>query len=171
MSHTSCAAVWVLGGPGSGMGTQCSMIKSKYGYTHLSVGDILRAEVKSGSQLGQSLDSVLKQGTLVPTEARTCPALPCLSTCPVFADVATPPQQGSTLLCCSTWQGTLVPTVFRTCPLNCPQPCVHTSVTMRSDVLFKCKRLRVLRLCLTWQYGCHEPRLSWALARSLISHY
>ena len=61
-------AVWVLGGPGSGMGTQCSMIKAKYGYTHLSVGEVMREEVKSGSQLGLTLDDNLKDGTLVPSE-------------------------------------------------------------------------------------------------------
>ena len=63
-------AVWVLGGPGSGMGTQCSMIKAKYGYTHLSVGEVMREEVKSGSQLGLTLDDNLKDGTLVPSEVR-----------------------------------------------------------------------------------------------------
>lgn len=37
--------VWVLGGPGSGKGTQCDKIVAKYGFTHLSSGDLLRAEV------------------------------------------------------------------------------------------------------------------------------
>ena len=54
------------------MGTQCSMIKSKYGYTHLSVGDVMREEVKSGSQLGLTLDDSMKDGTLVPTEVSYC---------------------------------------------------------------------------------------------------
>ncbi|KAF9798431.1 hypothetical protein SFRURICE_010018 [Spodoptera frugiperda] len=36
--------VWVLGGPGSGKGTQCEKIIAKYGFTHLSTGDLLRAE-------------------------------------------------------------------------------------------------------------------------------
>lgn len=37
--------IWVLGGPGSGKGTQCDKIVAKYGFTHLSSGDLLRAEV------------------------------------------------------------------------------------------------------------------------------
>lgn len=61
-------AVFVLGGPGSGKGTQCTRIKEKYGYTHLSSGDLLRDEVKSGSQLGAALDATMKNGDLVPTE-------------------------------------------------------------------------------------------------------
>ena len=61
-------AVFVLGGPGSGKGTQCARIKEKYGYTHLSSGDLLRDEVKSGSQLGVALDTTMKNGDLVPTE-------------------------------------------------------------------------------------------------------
>lgn len=48
------------------------MIKAKYGYTHLSVGDVMREEVKSGSQLGLTLDDAMKDGTLVPTEVCPC---------------------------------------------------------------------------------------------------
>ena len=45
-----------------------ALIKAKYGYTHLSSGDLLRDEVKSGSQLGVALDTTMKNGDLVPTE-------------------------------------------------------------------------------------------------------
>jgi adenylate kinase len=38
--------VWVLGGPGSGKGTQCGKIVAKYDFVHLSTGDLLRNEVK-----------------------------------------------------------------------------------------------------------------------------
>lgn len=65
--------MFVLGGPGSGKGTQCARIKEKYGYTHLSSGDLLRDEVKSGSQLGVALDTTMKNGDLVPTEVPCCP--------------------------------------------------------------------------------------------------
>ena len=41
--------VFVLGGPGSGKGTQCDRIVANYGHTHLSSGDLLRAEVSTGS--------------------------------------------------------------------------------------------------------------------------
>lgn len=39
--------IWVLGGPGSGKGTQCDKIVAKYGFTHLSSGDLLRNEVRN----------------------------------------------------------------------------------------------------------------------------
>ncbi|CAO2597912.1 Adenylate kinase isoenzyme 1, partial [Lemmus lemmus] len=61
--------VWVLtGGPGSGKGTQCEKIVEKYGYTHLSTGDLLRAEVSSGSERGKMLSSIMEKGQLVPLE-------------------------------------------------------------------------------------------------------
>lgn len=60
--------IFVLGGPGSGKGTQCDRIVKKYKLTHLSAGDLLREEVKSGSATGQELESVMKEGKLVPQE-------------------------------------------------------------------------------------------------------
>lgn len=56
----------MLGGPGSGKGTQCEKIVQKYGYTHLSTGDLLRDEVKSGSSRGQQLNALMEKGELVP---------------------------------------------------------------------------------------------------------
>ncbi|RZR73507.1 hypothetical protein BHM03_00025044, partial [Ensete ventricosum] len=40
------------GGPGSGKGTQCTKIVENFGFTHLSAGDLLRAEINSGSENG-----------------------------------------------------------------------------------------------------------------------
>ena len=60
--------IFVLGGPGSGKGTQCDRIVAKYKLTHLSAGDLLREESKSGSETGQTLDSIMKEGKLVPQE-------------------------------------------------------------------------------------------------------
>ncbi|CAI9554935.1 unnamed protein product, partial [Staurois parvus] len=54
------------GGPGSGKGTQCERIVQKYGYTHLSSGDLLRAEVSSGSERGKNLSAIMERGELVP---------------------------------------------------------------------------------------------------------
>jgi adenylate kinase family enzyme len=62
--------VFVLGGPGSGKGTQCERIVAKYGHTHLSAGDLLRDEVKSGSELGKQCEVIMKEGKLVPMEVR-----------------------------------------------------------------------------------------------------
>ncbi|KAF4519865.1 hypothetical protein B566_EDAN005203 [Ephemera danica] len=58
--------IWVLGGPGSGKGTQCERIVAKYGFTHLSSGDLLRAEVASGSPRGKQLNAAMERGELVP---------------------------------------------------------------------------------------------------------
>ncbi|GBP91158.1 Adenylate kinase isoenzyme 1 [Eumeta japonica] len=60
--------VWVLGGPGSGKGTQCERIVAKYGFTHLSTGDLLRAEVGSGSERAKCLSSIMEKGGLVPND-------------------------------------------------------------------------------------------------------
>ena len=60
--------VFVLGGPGAGKGTQSALIVEKYGYTHLSAGDLLRAERKSGSAQGQMIDEYIKEGKIVPVE-------------------------------------------------------------------------------------------------------
>ena len=56
----------ISGGPGSGKGTQCDSIAGKFGYTHLSSGDLLRGEVLSGSPRGMQLFRVMEQGNLVP---------------------------------------------------------------------------------------------------------
>ncbi|KAF5303183.1 hypothetical protein FQA39_LY10096 [Lamprigera yunnana] len=57
--------IWVLGGPGSGKGTQCDKMVEKYGLTHLSSGDLLRNEVSSGSPRGKELAAVMEKGELV----------------------------------------------------------------------------------------------------------
>lgn len=59
--------VFILGGPGSGKGTQCEKIKARYkGVVHLSAGDLLRDEVASGSILGEKCGTLMKEGKLVP---------------------------------------------------------------------------------------------------------
>ena len=62
--------IFVLGGPGSGKGTQCARIVEAYGYTHLSAGDLLRDEVASGSPIGQQCECIMREGQLVPMEVR-----------------------------------------------------------------------------------------------------
>ena len=56
----------LLGGPGSGKGTQCAKIVEKFNFCHLSAGDLLRAEVAKGSDIGLKIDSIMKEGQLVP---------------------------------------------------------------------------------------------------------
>jgi adenylate kinase len=64
----SARIVFVLGGPGSGKGTQCDKIVAKYGFTHLSTGDLLRDEVASGSARGKKLTEIMEKGDLVPLD-------------------------------------------------------------------------------------------------------
>ncbi|CAI5456011.1 unnamed protein product [Caenorhabditis angaria] len=59
---------FIVGGPGSGKGTQCDKIVAKYGFTHLSSGDLLRDEVASGSARGKELTAIMEAGALVPLE-------------------------------------------------------------------------------------------------------
>ncbi len=58
----------LCGAPGSGKGTQSDFIVNKYHLNHLSTGDVLRAEIKSGSQLGQEIDALISKGNLVPDD-------------------------------------------------------------------------------------------------------
>merc|ERR1712212_127847 len=60
--------IFVLGGPGSGKGTQCEKIVEKYGFCHLSTGDLLREEVTQKSERADTLNALMKEGKLVPQE-------------------------------------------------------------------------------------------------------
>uniref|UniRef100_A0A803L0B5 UMP-CMP kinase n=1 Tax=Chenopodium quinoa TaxID=63459 RepID=A0A803L0B5_CHEQI len=67
-SGKKVTVIFVLGGPGSGKGTQCTNIVQNFGYTHLSAGDLLRAEIKSGSENGTMIQNMIKEGKIVPAE-------------------------------------------------------------------------------------------------------
>ena len=58
----------LCGAPGSGKGTQSAFISQKYGLQHLSTGDVLRAEIAKGSELGKQIDTLISKGNLVPDE-------------------------------------------------------------------------------------------------------
>merc|ERR1712168_1191429 len=64
--------IFILGGPGSGKGTQCEKIKQKYNYDHLSTGDLLRDVVKSGSELGIKIQAIMTAGQLVSDDLILC---------------------------------------------------------------------------------------------------
>lgn len=58
----------MLGGPGSGKGTNCGKLVSDYGFVHLSAGDLLRAERDSGSPNGELINNIILKGEIVPVE-------------------------------------------------------------------------------------------------------
>ena len=58
----------MLGAPGAGKGTQAKMIAAKYQIPHISTGDIFRANIKHGTELGKKAKSYMDQGLLVPDE-------------------------------------------------------------------------------------------------------
>jgi adenylate kinase len=58
----------LFGPPGSGKGTQAVRLAAHYGGEHISAGDILRAEITSGTELGLQVQSYLDNGDLVPDE-------------------------------------------------------------------------------------------------------
>ncbi|XP_071734314.1 UMP-CMP kinase [Rutidosis leptorrhynchoides] len=59
---------FVLGGPGVGKGTQCTRIAETYGFTHLSVGDLLRKEISSSSEYGEMILETITKGKIVSSE-------------------------------------------------------------------------------------------------------
>ena len=61
----------MLGAPGAGKGTQAKQIAAKYQIPHISTGDIFRANIKNGTELGKKAKTYMGQGALVPAEL-TC---------------------------------------------------------------------------------------------------
>ena len=66
--------IYVLGGPGSGKRTQCKKLVRDFKFKHISMGQLFRTEVKSGSELGEKLKEIMNKGDLVPREM-TCDLL------------------------------------------------------------------------------------------------
>ncbi len=58
----------LFGGPGSGKGTQSEKLIDRYGLTHISTGEVLRNEIKQGSELGHICDEYISHGHLIPDD-------------------------------------------------------------------------------------------------------
>ncbi|KAJ2899753.1 uncharacterized protein MKZ38_002827 [Zalerion maritima] len=68
-SASDVTVIFVLGGPGAGKGTQSHRLVETYGFTHLSAGDLLRAEQKRpGSEFGELISQCIREGAIVPME-------------------------------------------------------------------------------------------------------
>lgn len=61
----------ISGAPASGKGTQCELIVNKFGLVHISTGDLLRAEVAAGTEIGKKAKEFMNAGRLVPDEIVT----------------------------------------------------------------------------------------------------
>jgi adenylate kinase len=62
------SAVIVFGAPGSGKGTQCSLLTKAYDFEHVSTGNILRSEIAAGSEFGRLAGTLMAEGKLVPDD-------------------------------------------------------------------------------------------------------
>lgn len=60
--------ILIFGPPGSGKGTQSVRLAEKFNLLHLSTGDMLRAEIAAGTELGKKMSSIMSKGELVPDE-------------------------------------------------------------------------------------------------------
>ncbi|XP_078091129.1 adenylate kinase isoenzyme 1-like isoform X1 [Mustelus asterias] len=58
--------IFVIGGPGSGKGSQCVKMMEKYGFTHLSTGNLLRKEISNETERGNKIKKIMIEGGLVP---------------------------------------------------------------------------------------------------------
>ncbi|KAI1114995.1 adenylate kinase-domain-containing protein [Nemania sp. NC0429] len=67
-----CVVIGVLGGPGSGKGTQCSLLAETFKLKHISIGDVMRQEMKrEGSEYASIIEQNMRAGTVAPKEITT----------------------------------------------------------------------------------------------------
>ena len=58
----------IFGAPGSGKGTYSAALVEKFGYNHISTGDVLRAEIREGTELGRIAEGYIEKGQLIPDD-------------------------------------------------------------------------------------------------------
>ncbi|RKP08502.1 adenylate kinase-domain-containing protein [Thamnocephalis sphaerospora] len=75
--------VFVLGGPGSGKGTQSAILSEELQLTHISMGDLLRQEVAEGSELGEEITAAMREGLMVTMDITRRLLLKAMTNAPV----------------------------------------------------------------------------------------
>jgi adenylate kinase len=68
LSHSAKTCLILFGPPGSGKGTQAKILSQALGLAHISTGDMLRAHLAAGDELGREVSSIMQSGGLVPDE-------------------------------------------------------------------------------------------------------
>lgn len=68
MTAETTARLLIIGPPGAGKGTQAGRIAARYQVPAISTGDIFRANIQGGTELGQQVQAIIEQGELVPDE-------------------------------------------------------------------------------------------------------
>lgn len=68
MTETRQIRLLIIGAPGAGKGTQAARIAERYGIPAISTGDIFRANIKAGTELGKRVSALIESGKLVPDE-------------------------------------------------------------------------------------------------------
>ena len=58
----------LFGAPGCGKGTQAQRLKERYGIDHVSTGEVIRDEIRRGTELGRSMEEYIREGKLAPDE-------------------------------------------------------------------------------------------------------
>ncbi|MGW9022079.1 adenylate kinase [Leucobacter chromiiresistens] len=66
MTEATTARLLIIGPPGAGKGTQAGRIAERYGVPAISTGDIFRANIQGGTELGKQVQAIIEQGELVP---------------------------------------------------------------------------------------------------------
>jgi adenylate kinase len=66
--HIQMKNIVIFGAPGSGKGTQSDLMIEHYGLGHISTGDVLRNEIKNGTELGKTAQSYIDKGNLIPDD-------------------------------------------------------------------------------------------------------
>lgn len=120
----SAARLVLLGAPGSGKGTQASRLAARVGIAHVGTGDLMRARVEVGDEVGRAARPYLERGDLAPDSLVTAALEPPLAAVAAHG----PPGAATTPLRCATDASTLTSAASSPCsPITTTPACSSTS--------------------------------------------